>query len=129
MKTRRSLGEKGQSVVRQRTGHPLKRESSRLQFDASHVFRFRGDLNNDTSPSQHTQSPSLPCPIAVWTTTAFCVVMPGRKSNVSTTSNGQEEVADSTPARQAKESKEKDGLSVEVFLNVPPFLYGSALLT
>ncbi|KAK4634720.1 DNA polymerase epsilon subunit D [Fulvia fulva] len=36
--------------------------------------------------------------------------MPGRKSNVSTTSNGPEEVAETTPARQPKE---KDGLSVE----------------
>ncbi|EME50092.1 hypothetical protein DOTSEDRAFT_119071 [Dothistroma septosporum NZE10] len=38
--------------------------------------------------------------------------MPGRKSNVSTTSHGPEEVADTTPARQPKE---KDGLSVEVW--------------
>ncbi|KAK4508456.1 hypothetical protein PRZ48_002195 [Zasmidium cellare] len=36
--------------------------------------------------------------------------MPGRKSNVSTTSNGPEEVAESTPSRQ---TKDKDGLSVD----------------
>lgn len=37
--------------------------------------------------------------------------MPGRKSNVSTTSNGPEEVAESTPSRQ---TKDKEGLSVDV---------------
>ncbi|KAF2162344.1 hypothetical protein M409DRAFT_69233 [Zasmidium cellare ATCC 36951] len=36
--------------------------------------------------------------------------MPGRKSNVSATSNGPEEVAESTPSRQ---TKDKDGLSVD----------------
>ena len=40
--------------------------------------------------------------------------MPGRKSNVSTTSNGPEELAESTPSRQ---TKDKDGLSVDVSLN------------
>ncbi|KAF2209671.1 hypothetical protein CERZMDRAFT_69809 [Cercospora zeae-maydis SCOH1-5] len=39
--------------------------------------------------------------------------MPGRKSNVSTTSNGPEEIPDGTPVAQSKTSKDKDGLSVE----------------
>ncbi|CAK1356131.1 DNA polymerase epsilon subunit D [Cercospora beticola] len=39
--------------------------------------------------------------------------MPGRKSNVSTTSNGPEEIPEGTPVAQSKASKDKDGLSVE----------------
>ncbi|KAI5369913.1 Putative transcription factor CBF/NF-Y/archaeal histone domain, histone-fold [Septoria linicola] len=39
--------------------------------------------------------------------------MPGRKSNVSTTSVGPEEVPEGTPSAQSKASKEKEGLSVE----------------
>ncbi|EME89177.1 uncharacterized protein MYCFIDRAFT_185572 [Pseudocercospora fijiensis CIRAD86] len=43
--------------------------------------------------------------------------MPGRKSNVSTTSNGPEEVVDTTPSAP-KQSKEKEGFSVDVSTSV-----------
>lgn len=39
--------------------------------------------------------------------------MPGRKSNVSTASNGPEEVPEGTPAAATKASKEKEGFSVD----------------
>lgn len=42
--------------------------------------------------------------------------MPGRKSNVSTA--GPEEVVDTTPSAPNKQSKDKDGLSVDVSTDV-----------
>ncbi|KXT12127.1 hypothetical protein AC579_7505, partial [Pseudocercospora musae] len=39
--------------------------------------------------------------------------MPGRKSNVSTTSHAPEEVVETTPSAPNKQSKEKEGFSVD----------------
>lgn len=40
--------------------------------------------------------------------------MPGRKSNLSATSNAPEDVTETAPSRPTKEAKDKEGLSVDV---------------